>query len=75
MIAWLLRRWAAVAALIAGLALYLKGRSDASAKASSKANRAALDAERQRQEIDDDIATDTDLARRAHDAGLVRPKR
>jgi hypothetical protein len=75
MTAWLLRRWAPIAALIAGLILYLKGRSDASVKASSKATRAALDAERARQEIDNDIATDMDLARRARDAGLLRPKR
>lgn len=50
MIAWLLRRWAAVAALAAGLALYLKGRSDASAKAAAKESAAYRDT---RKDMDD----------------------
>lgn len=43
MIAWLLRCWAPIAALIAGLVLYLKGLADASAKAAAKESAAYRD--------------------------------
>ena len=58
----LLRPW------LAPLAGYIQGRRDARAAQ----DRAAVKSERQRQEIEDDIAQDTDLARRARDSGIVR---
>lgn len=71
------KRWAIIAgaAVLAALGLYAKGRSDGRAKIEAKALKAALDAERERQELDDEIAGDVDLATRARRSGLVRPDR
>jgi len=60
--------WRLLRPLWAPLAGYLQGRRDARAAQ----DRAAVKAERTRQEIEDDIQQDTDLAARARKSGLVR---
>jgi hypothetical protein len=62
---------AALVALIGGA--YWRGGADASQDAKARATRHALDAEQGRERIEDAIDQDSDLARRAHDVGLVRP--
>ena len=64
MTAWLLRRWAPIAALAAGLLLYLKGRSDASAKAAAKDAAAYRDTRKDMDDAQDDVGILPDDARR-----------
>lgn len=65
----------ALAALITLAGVYLRGRADGKAKLRADADRAWREKTTDRQEIEDDVAQETDLARRARDAGLVRPDR
>lgn len=64
---------AAVAGLITLAGVYLRGRADGKAKVQADADRAWRKKTIDRQEIEDEIAQYPDLARRAHDSGLVRP--
>lgn len=80
MIAWLLSEFGgwlagAGAVIVALVTAWWRGRRSGQSAAKTQATRAALEAERKREEIEDDIQQDPDLAARARRSGLVRPER
>jgi hypothetical protein len=63
-------------AALAGLAVaWWRGHASARRASDNRNTRAALDAERNRTRIEDEIQAETDLAARARRSGLVRPDR
>ncbi len=66
---------AILAGIVAVVGALVLGRRQGRQAAQDKAATTALGHERKRQEQDDDIQQDTDLAARARRSGIVRPDR
>ena len=74
MTAWLISQAAPyLIGLMALLGVYLRGRASARAEERDAAMKRMIRRTTKRTEIEDAIDQDTDLVRRAHASGLVRP--